>query len=265
MSLLFHCLCHFFSSSTSASHSGMYSWLGSLYSPSSFSSLRGRSHVVPALRYRLVSCHTHTGGEGREAVACKQCGASLVFLVIDLPLAIRIKGGASNVACRLSCSIGGAMLSSTRGQRYRLASPASLVAAVPEATRVSAAASQSLHRLVSGTAVAALIAANGFARYSRPLATIVVSSLVPARLPYFYRRHVVSVGPGPQTVFVEARLRRWMIAFGRRRGDGNPAPSSLSPNPSLSTGNCLGVYDRLRSECCTRCSSQCGRSGSGPR
>jgi hypothetical protein len=137
--------------------------------------------VVSALRYRLVSCHTHTGGEAREAVACKQCGASLVFLVIDLPLAIRIMGRASNVA---------------RRQRYGLARPASLVAAVPEATRVSAAASQSLRPLVSGIAVAALITADGFARYGRPPATIVVSSLVPARPSYFHRRCVVSVGPG---------------------------------------------------------------------
>jgi hypothetical protein len=211
MSLLFHCLCHFFSSLKSASHSGMYLRLGSLCLPSSFSSFRGRSHVVSALRYRLVSCHTHTRGEAREAVACKQCGASLVFLVIDLPLAIRIMGRASNVACRLSCSIGGAMLSSTRGQRYGLASPASLVVAVPKATRVSAAASQSLRPLVSGIAVAALITADGFARYGRPPATIVVSSLVPARPSYFYRRCVVSVGPGgprpcsSKLVFAEER------------------------------------------------------------
>jgi hypothetical protein len=138
------------------------------------------------LRRGIVWRHAihNTWGEGREAVACKQCGASLVFLVIDLPLATHMVGRISNVACGLCCSMGGAMLSLTRRQRYRLSSPVSPVSVVPEATRVSAAASQSLRRLVSKIAVAALTADDGFLRSGRPPPAIVVSPLVPARPPY---------------------------------------------------------------------------------
>jgi hypothetical protein len=64
-----------------------------------------------------VMPYTTLGAKVVRLWLTRNVNALLVFFVTDLPLATRMVSRASNVACKLSCSVGAEMLSSTKTRR----------------------------------------------------------------------------------------------------------------------------------------------------
>jgi hypothetical protein len=118
MSLLFYCPCHYFYSLLSVCHSIVYSRLGFLMLVVFvIESPRSVACGICAEGSIGVMSYTTLGAKVVRLWLASNVNALLVFLVTDLPLATRMVSRASNVACKLSCSVGAEMLSSTKTRR----------------------------------------------------------------------------------------------------------------------------------------------------